>query len=130
MDIVAALKGRSHGHPGPDLPNDDKVALAEFRQAIWRYGFLGLFTGLCAGVLAAPYMKRFIGPHSNIATPLGFGALFSTFGSAIAADRQTPNITYAMFKRQESMKAFNQEEQRKRRDRLARKEAAKRRDSA
>jgi hypothetical protein len=130
MDVVSALMGRTHGRPGPDLAPDDKMALAEFRRAIWQYGFFGLFTGLCTGVLAAPYMKRFIGPHSNVATPLGFGALFSTLGSAMAAEKQSQSISYAMFKRQESMKAFNLQEQEKRRERLARKEiAAKKRDS-
>jgi len=124
MDVVSALKGRTHGRPGPELATEDKLAFAEFRRAVWRSGFLGLFTGLCTGILAAPYMKRFVGVHSNIATPLGFGALFSMFGSAIAAEKQADNLTYAMFKRQESMRAFQQQELEKKRDRQIRKQAA------
>ena len=114
-NIASSLMGRTHGRPGPDMHPEEKAALEGFRRSIWQYGLVGLFTGACSGIILAPFARRFVGVHSNVATPLALAALFSTFGSAIAANRKSPELMYAMFKRQESMRAFRDEEDEKKR---------------
>ena len=117
MDVVSLVMGRNHGKPERLDPSDQEI-IGDFRKAVWMKGLFGLFTGICLGVLVAPYARRFVGPHSNVATPLGLGALFSTIGSGIAANRESHTLTYAMFKRQETLKAVHAAEAAKHRDRV------------
>jgi FtsH-binding integral membrane protein len=92
--------GRTGGRSGLD-PHDE-VAFREFRRAVWQFGGVGLVGGMCLGVFIAPYARRFVGVHSNVAVPLMCGALLSIFGSAVAANEHTHSLQYALFKRREA----------------------------
>jgi hypothetical protein len=105
------MQSRKNMNSSEGEDSHERLVMAEFRSAIWQSGALGFFTGVCFGILAAPYSKRFLGVHSNVAMPLGCASLFSMFGSAIAANKHSPDLQYSMFKRRETLRAQLQQHQ-------------------
>ena len=101
--------GNNNNNSVPELDEHDKQVLGEFRRAIWTLGTLGFFGGLCVGVLITPYARSRIGVNANIAVPLASGVIFSMLGSGYAAKRHSHSLTYALFKRQESIKVQQQQ---------------------
>ena len=101
--------GNNNGSQRPELDAHDKMVIGEFRRAIWKLGTLGLAGGLCLGVLISPYAKSRVGVNANIAVPLATGVVCSMLGSAYAAKEHTHSLTYALVKRQESIRAQNKQ---------------------